>query len=203
VTNTARRAVRSIWPLPWFDLTAQTARCRLGIRYPKPETIGPDRLANAIAARHHFGAPCLAIDFGTAVTFDAIDDTGSFVGGIIAPGVSLMTRYLHDQTALLPEVRLRPVRGGIGRSTEQAMLIAATYGFAGMVQALILQAKRHLARRRLPVVATGGYARQIARRLPEITAVVPHLTLEGLRLAWHLGLESPAAAPTLRSHESH
>lgn len=156
----------------------------VGINYPQPNSIGPDRLANAVAARHHFGAPVVVVDFGTAVTFDVVDRRGDYVGGIIAPGLSAMTDYLHEKTALLPAIRIRDSRAVIGRSTEQAMLIGAVQGYRGLVRELVGQLRQKLDHPRLPVVATGGYARLLARRLPEITAVEPHLTLEGLRLVW-------------------
>ncbi len=151
---------------------------------PSPHTIGPDRLANAVAARHHFGAPVVVVDFGTAVTFDVVDRAGNYVGGIIAPGLAAMTDYLHEKTALLPRIRIREVRSPIGKSTEQAMLVGAVHGYRGLIRELIRELKRELKVRRLPVVATGGYARLIASKLPEITAVDPLLTLEGLRLVW-------------------
>ncbi|HVY71360.1 MAG TPA: type III pantothenate kinase, partial [Verrucomicrobiae bacterium] len=145
----------------------------IGIDYPKPETIGPDRLANAVAAREHFGAPALVVDFGTAVTFDVVNRAGNYVGGIIAPGLSAMTDYLHEKTALLPRIEIEEVRSVIGRSTREAMLIGAVKGYRGLVRELIRELKAELKTRRLPVVATGGYARLIAAGLPEITTVDP------------------------------
>lgn len=156
----------------------------LGVRYPKPRTIGPDRLSNAVAARHHHGVPVVVVDFGTAVTFDVVDRHANYVGGIIAPGLAMMTEYLHERTALLPKIRIREPRAIIGRSTEQAMLAGAVFGYRGMVRELIRELRAELQFPSLPVVATGGYAALLAPHLPEITAVRPHLTLEGLRLTW-------------------
>jgi type III pantothenate kinase len=175
--------VAPTWNLPWLELNARTVT-RVGVKYPKPDSIGPDRLANAIAVKHHFGAPAVVVDFGTAVTFDVIDRRGDYVGGIIAPGLAAMTDYLHEKTALLPRIRIRDIATVIGRSTEEAMLIGAVHGYRGLVRELIGQLKRALGCRRLPVVATGGYARLMADDLPEISAVEPALTLEGLRLEW-------------------
>lgn len=182
-TPRVRQAVAARWGLPILELTPKTLR-GVGIDYPKPRTIGPDRLANAAAARHHFGAPVVVVDFGTAVTFDVVDARGNYVGGIIAPGLAAMTDYLHEKTALLPRIRMREVESAIGRSTEHAMLVGAVHGYRGLVRELISELKRELKARRLPVVATGGYAELIAARLPEISAVEPNLTLEGLRLVW-------------------
>lgn len=181
-TPLAIRMVRRQWHLRPFVLTAATVR-GVGIRYPRPETIGPDRLANAVAVRHHYGTPAVALDFGTAVTLDVVNASGDYVGGVIAPGLAALTDYLHEKTALLPRIRMRDPRTAIGRNTEQAMQIGAVHGYRGLIRELLAQVKRELGCRRLRVVATGGYARLMAAGLPEITAVRPDLTLEGLRLA--------------------
>lgn len=173
------------WKIDCLELTAKTVR-GVGIDYPKPETIGPDRLANAVAAKHHFGAPCVVVDFGTAVTFDVVDQKGNYVGGIIAPGLAAMTDYLHEKTALLPKIKIREVQGVIGKNTKQAMLIGAVHGYRGLIRELLSELKSELDCENLPVVATGGYAKLIARKLPEIVAVDPLLTVEGLRLVWNL-----------------
>ena len=188
-TPRVRQAVRTLWKLDTLELTPSTIR-GVGIDYPKPGSIGPDRLANAVAAKFHFGAPVVVVDFGTAVTFDVVDARGNYVGGIIAPGLAAMTDYLHEKTALLPKIKIREVKSAIGKSTEQAMLIGAVQGYRGLVRELIGELKRELRVKKLPVVATGGYAKLIAARLPEISAVEPSLTLEGLRLVWQ-----PAGVP--------
>ena len=182
-TPMVRRTVQQLWNMPVLQLSPATLR-GVGIVYPKPATIGPDRLANALAVKHHFGAPAVVVDFGTAVTFDVVDARGDYIGGIIAPGLAAMTDYLHEKTALLPRIRIREVKGAVGKNTEQAMLIGAVHGYRGLVRELILELKRELKAPRLPVVATGGYAKLMASRLKEITAVRPLLTLEGLRLLW-------------------
>jgi type III pantothenate kinase len=123
------------------------------------------------------------------VTFDVVDRAGDYVGGIIAPGLAAMTDYLHEKTALLPRIKVREIRTVVGKSTEEAMLIGAVHGYRGLVQRLIIELKRQLKARRLPVIATGGYAELMAAGLPEITAVDQLLTLEGLRLVWMLNQE--------------
>ena len=182
-TPLVRKSVRTVWKLDTLELTPQTIR-GVGIDYPKPNSIGPDRLANAVAAKFHFGAPVVVVDFGTAVTFDVVNSAGDYVGGIIAPGLSAMTDYLHEKTALLPKIKIREIKSAIGKSTEEAMLVGAVHGYRGLVRELIGELKRELRVKKLPVVATGGYAKLIAAKLPEISAVDPDLTLEGLRLVW-------------------
>lgn len=183
VTPIVLKAVWLLWKQDALELTPKTLR-GVGIDYPRPNTIGADRLANAVAARHRFGAPVVVVDFGTAVTFDVVNRQGNYAGGIIAPGLAAMTDYLHEKTALLPKIKIREVQAVIGRSTEQAMLSGAVHGYRGLIHGLLADLKRELKARRLPVVATGGYAGLIASKLPEITAVEPNLTLEGLRLVW-------------------
>jgi type III pantothenate kinase len=183
VTPMVEKFLKTKFRLSCLQLTAETAR-GVGIDYPEPDTIGADRLANAVAVKRHFGAPAVVVDFGTAVTFDVVDKKGNYVGGIIAPGLNAMTDYLHEKTALLPRIAIREVTAVIGKNTGQAMLIGAVHGYRGLVRELVRELKRELKCPRLPVVATGGYARLISAKLPEVTAVQPLLTLEGLRLVW-------------------
>jgi type III pantothenate kinase len=182
-TPLACGAVRQLWRVNCLELTARTVS-GVGVDYPKPHTIGPDRLANAVAARRRFGAPVVVVDFGTAVTFDVVDRKGNYIGGIIAPGLAAMTDYLHEKTALLPHIKIRETERVIGKSTREAMLSGAIHGYRGLIRELVVQLKRELRAPRLPVVATGGYASLMASRLTEISAVDPRLTLEGLRLVW-------------------
>src|SRR6266566_5239389 len=125
-TPLARRAAKRLWNISALELRPRTV-CGVVIRYPKPGTIGPDRLANAIAVKHHYGAPSVVVDFGTAVTFDVVGAHGDYVGGIIAPGLAAMTDYLHEKTALLPQIKIREINTVIGKTTEQAMLVGATH----------------------------------------------------------------------------
>jgi len=178
------KAAKSFGKLPTVVLNQENARRSVGINYPKPETIGPDRLANAIAASAYFSSPVVVVDFGTAVTFDVVDAKKNYIGGIIAPGLSAMTDYLHEKTALLPRIQIRDVQSLIGKNTEEAMLIGAVHGYRGLVQKLIKELAKELKVRKLPVIATGGYASLMAKGIGEISAVHPTLTLEGLRLNW-------------------
>jgi len=158
----------------------------IGIDYPRPASIGADRLANAAGAAVFHGAPAVVVDFGTAVTFDVLGGgkrRPAYLGGVIAPGLEAMTHYLHQRTALLPKIELREPESAIGKSTLDAMLAGAIYGYRGLVRQILEELRRELrAGKRLKVVATGGYADLIARRLPEIGHVHPNLTLEGLRI---------------------
>jgi type III pantothenate kinase len=155
----------------------------VGIDYPKPETIGADRLANATAAAALYGTPAIVVDFGTAVTFDVISTVGDYVGGVIAPGLNAMTDYLHQRTALLPRVKLREPRQAIGRTTAEAMRSGAVHGYRGLVAEILRQILAEVpSKARAHLIATGGDARLIAGSTKLFSAVDPALTLEGLRL---------------------
>jgi type III pantothenate kinase len=180
-TPLAMLAIQQLYGIEALELTSKTVS-GIGIDYPKPATIGPDRLANSLAARRLFGAPAVVVDFGTAVTFDVVNRAGNYAGGIIAPGLSAMTDYLHEKTALLPKIQIRDTPAIIGKSTEQAMLIGAVQGYRGLIRELLKRLRAELKARWLPVIATGGYAKLIAAKLEDITAVRPHLTLEGLQI---------------------
>ena len=144
-------------------------------------------MANAIAANARFGPPVIVVDFGTAVTFDVVDASGNYTGGIIAPGLSAMTDYLHEKTALLPLIKIAEPESVVGRDTRGAMLSGAVYGYRGLIGELVRKLKRELNAPRLPVVATGGCAALMAAKMPVIRHVEPRLTLEGLRLAGQVG----------------
>jgi type III pantothenate kinase len=158
----------------------------VGIDYPDPKSIGADRLANAAGAVAFYGAPTVVVDFGTAVTFDVIAESSvgpQYVGGVIAPGLAAMTDYLYQRTALLPRIELSEPVTAIGKSTKEAMLAGAVYGYRGLVREILSELRRELkAARHLKVVATGGYAELISESLPEIQEVHPNLTLEGVRM---------------------
>ncbi len=166
-----------------FQLTCRNCP-GININYPKPEEIGQDRLANAIAAQFLFGVPSIVVDLGTAVTFDIVSKNG-YEGGIIAPGLEVMTKYLHEQTALLPE--LNPddlvISTGIGKSTIEAMNLGCVVGFSGMIQALIdcvLNEMKLVQKDEPTVVATGGSVGALPQQWVNDIKFYPDLTLVGL-----------------------
>ncbi|MDQ6623054.1 MAG: type III pantothenate kinase [Verrucomicrobiota bacterium] len=172
------------------------AKCDLGVGvdYPQPTTIGADRLANAAAVAQLYGKPAIVVDFGTAVTFDVVSAAGNYIGGVIAPGLEAMTNFLYQRTALLPRLTLREPASAIGRTTRAAMMSGAVYGYRGLVREIIARISTEaFPRRKVRVVATGGYARLIAKQLPEIEAVHEGLTLEGLRLIGNLNFADASA----------
>ena len=167
---------------------------KLGVRvdYPEPASIGADRLANAAGVALIYGAPAVAVDYGTALTFDIVaasPEGPTYVGGVIAPGLEAMTSYLHQRTALLPRIDLREPSAVVGKSTYEAMLSGAVYGYRGLVREILEQLRRELgAGDSLKVIATGGYAELISEAMPEVQHIHPNLTLEGLRIIGCLNL---------------
>lgn len=156
------------------------------INYPRPHTIGADRLANASATVARFGAPAIVADFGTALTFDVLSADAEYVGGAIAPGLPVMTDYLAEKTALLPHIELTGRPPAIGRSTVGAMRIGANVGYRGIVREIVDHLKAGLGVRTIQLVATGGYARWALQGLDIPFRIEPNLTLEGVARIWRL-----------------
>jgi len=180
ISGAAKKKAKVIW-LDW------KLKLGVGIDYPKPQSIGADRLANAVAVAELYGFPAIVVDFGTAVTFDIVSERCTYVGGVIAPGLEAMTNFLYQRTALLPRLSLEEPRRAVGKSTIEAMLSGAVFGYRGLVREILGRIRaEQFPRKKVYVVATGGYARLIAGRLPEIGVVRPHLTLEGLRIVANL-----------------
>jgi type III pantothenate kinase len=172
----------------WLDW-----KLKLGVEidYPRPRSIGADRLANAAAVTALYGFPAIVVDFGTAVTFDIVSQHRAYIGGVIAPGLEAMTNFLYRRTALLPKLSLKEPRRAIGKSTIQAMLSGAVFGYRGLVREILAQVRaEEFSRKKVHVIATGGYAGLIARGLPEIDMIHPNLTLEGLRIVANLNDET-------------
>ncbi len=185
--NANLRASLAEFGLPIFHLTHESC-AGLALVYPKPSEIGQDRIANAIAAQEYYGTPAIVIDMGTAVTFDIVSSQG-YEGGIIAPGLAVMTRYLHEQTALLPELSaedLLNVEGAIGKSTVHAMKLGVAVGFSGMIDALLQKVTNELQKRGEPcpvVLSTGGSIANLTKDWAQKSEFVGDLTLMGLAVA--------------------
>ncbi|MBQ0032702.1 MAG: type III pantothenate kinase [bacterium] len=168
-----------------FDKGLETGDGRHGevsIDYPKPSTIGADRLADAAGAVSRYGAPVLVMDFGTALTAAVITKDRVWRGGVIAPGFPLMRDYLFERTAKLPRMTLGSGNAPkIGRSTEEAMRFGALVGYRGMVREIVAELQRNF-KCRFKLVATGGFAKWVLRGLDLPFAVDPTLTLYGAGL---------------------
>ncbi|KJK55329.1 MULTISPECIES: type III pantothenate kinase [Actinomycetes] len=149
-----------------------------------PKEVGADRIVNALAANHLYGGPCIVVDFGTATTFDAINERGDYVGGAIAPGIEISVEALGVRGAQLRKIELARPRNVIGKNTVEGMQSGILYGFAGQVDGLVERMAKELAKdpEDVQVIATGGLAPLVLGEATSIDVHEPWLTLIGLRL---------------------
>lgn len=155
----------------------------LKIKYHPPEALGVDRLVAAFAAVEKYGKPCVVCDFGTATTIDAVNSAGEFLGGIIAPGMNLLSEALFLKTSKLPRVEIIKPEKIIGDSTVKAIQAGIYFGYNALVDGIINRMIDELGERPC-IVATGGFARIIAEASGQIETVDDDLMLEGLRLIY-------------------
>jgi type III pantothenate kinase len=154
------------------------------IRYDDPREVGPDRIANAVAARERHGAPVIVVDFGTSTNFDIVSAEGEYLGGVLAPGIEISMDALFSRAARLLKVPFEAPEHVIGKTTTQGLQSGLVYGFAGQVDGIAERIREELGAPGAPVIATGGLADLIAPHARTITKVDPELTLQGLRLVW-------------------
>ena len=153
------------------------------ILYEPPSDVGADRIVDAVAAIHKYGAPCIVVDFGTATTFDAINENGEYLGGVITPGITISSDALFERAAKLPRVEIRRPAKVIGSATIEAMQSGLYHGYVGLVDGILKKMVEELGGSP-KVIATGGLAPLIAKGSSFIELVDETLTLEGLRLVY-------------------
>jgi len=160
-------------------------RTGLRILYDSPRDVGADRVADAVAAIHLYGTPLILVDLGTGAVFDAISKEGDYLGGAIAPGLSIAAEALYRRAAKLYRVELARPSSAIGRNTVAAVQSGLVFGYVGLVEGIIARFKRELGEE-AKVVATGGYAELLAPETSAIDVVDLNLTLTGLRMIYEL-----------------
>lgn len=185
--NAAVSAETAAYSKPAFQLSHEDAP-GLPITYPRPAEVGQDRLANAIAAQALNSTPAIILDAGTAVTCDIVLPEGGYIGGLIAPGLAMLTDYLHDKTAQLPKVPLENLSPKVpfGQSTADSMALACAVGFDGMIAAITERAIEECVKRGYPgpaMLATGGSFLHLVQERSR-WQWIPGLTLLGLAEAW-------------------
>lgn len=155
----------------------------LNIKYENPREVGADRIVNAVAAIHEYGAPLVIVDFGTATTYCYIDEREQYMGGAIAPGIGISTEALYNRASKLPRIEIARPPSVVGKNTVSAMQAGIVYGYIGQVEGIIARMKAQ-SKGTPTVIATGGMASLIAAESPAVDHVDPFLTLKGLYLIY-------------------
>lgn len=185
LTKKFKKAVDNVFKL---DSLVLTTKINTGVKIclDNPKEAGADRIANAAGAYVLYNYPVIVIDFGTATTFDIVNDKGEFVGGIIAPGVNLQVKALNKFTSKLPRIEITPSSAAIGHNTNDAILSGILRGTAAMIDGLVEQCEKELGQKAV-IVATGGYSGLISTYLKrQFDFINPTLTLEGLRYLYQI-----------------
>lgn len=156
-------------------------RTGMPVRYENPHEVGADRIVNSVAAYEIYGGPIIAVDFGTATTFDCVSGKGEYLGGVICPGIHISMEALFDRASKLHRVEIARPKSVIGKTTTGALQSGLLYGYAGLIDSMVDRIRPEIGGE-CKVIATGGLARRIANETKSIEAVAPFLTLEGLRI---------------------
>ncbi|HVO29464.1 MAG TPA: type III pantothenate kinase [bacterium] len=198
VVPSATRTLRMMAERRKIPLVEVRGDANLGLTMDvdNPAEVGPDRIANALAALERFAPPLLVVDFGTATTFTYIDASGAFAGGVIAPGVTTALSALASRAARLGGVEVAAPPKAVGRNTVHAMQSGLYYGWGALVDGMVARIEAEKGEE-LPVIATGGLAVILADVCERIDQVVPTLTLEGLRIARDRIRHAARSAPSV------
>jgi len=153
------------------------------VRYDDPREVGPDRIANAVAAVERYGAPAIVVDFGTSTNFDVVSPEGEYVGGVLAPGIEVSMDALFSRAARLFKVDFAEPETVIAKNTASSLQSGLVYGFAGQVDGIVERIREELSAE-AQTVATGGLADLIVPHAKTLETIDPFLTLEGVRIVW-------------------
>lgn len=193
VTGTLLEACSRYLPVSSSIVVDANAGLPIKLDVDEPMTVGADRIINTLAASRMFGSDCIVVDLGTATTFDCITAEGVFIGGVIAPGVQTSAETLTRRTSKLPATELLVPHKAIGRRTEECIRAGVIFGAADSIDGIVRRIKREWPHREKPlVVATGGFAEVFGKLCAEFDRVEPHLTLQGLQMAYALLSAAPA-----------
>jgi type III pantothenate kinase len=162
------------------------------IHTDRPNAVGADRLVNAVAAHERYKGALIVVDFGTATTFDIVDENGNYEGGVIAPGVNVSAEALHQAAAMLPRVAVGRTQNVIGKDTVPAMQSGLFWGYVGLIEGLITRIKEEYGKP-MTVIGTGGLATPFHRQTQAIDHLDPDLTIRGLIQIYARNAKTPRA----------
>lgn len=180
LTGVIEKAVKKFYSSDDALIVGKNIKLDIVIDIKNKQEVGFDRLINSIAGYKKFGGNLIIIDFGTATTFDVVGENGQYFGGVIAPGVNLSIKALHDMTAQLPKIQAKPQKNVIGKSTFEAMNSGIYFGYISLVEGLIGRIKAEY-KKDMKVIITGGLSPLFKGAIAS-DAVCPDLTLEGLKM---------------------
>ncbi len=185
--RSAAEAVKSLCPDPLF--ITHTLATGLTLKVSNPETLGSDRIVNALAGFRHFGRPVAVVDVGTATTITVVDRHSNLIGGAIMPGINMMRESLASNTAKLPLIPLPKPPSMLGTDTGSALASGIINGTVGAVENIVrgIEGEAHM---KLSLILTGGHAGLIASLLKRKQVVIPDLIFEGMRLIYNLNKEN-------------
>jgi len=174
-------AIKNYFGVTPLQVNAKT-KTGMKILVKNPNEVGADRIVNAVAGREKYGAPLIVVDYGTAITFDAVSPSGDYLGGPIAPGLQSGISALFSKAAKLPQVALAIPESIIPYNTETAIQSGIIYGNAGLTDRIIDMMHEHPGLEKAKVIATGGHAGLMAKVSKKIDVLDSWLTLEGLKI---------------------
>ena len=192
-------AICSVVPplTPTFELLCQRylkvqpltvmAETKTGIKilYDSPRDVGADRIVDAAAALHIYGGPCIVVDLGTATVFDAVNEHGEYLGGAIAPGMTVSADSLYRATSQLRRVELNAPEKVIGTNTTHSIQSGLVFGYSELIKGMIVKFKKEIGTN-ATVIATGGQADIVKDQVDEFNHIDPDLTLKGLHIVHSL-----------------
>jgi type III pantothenate kinase len=163
-----------------FLVTSQN--CNLKLDVDLPQEVGADRICNSFAAKNIFGSPSLVIDFGSATTYDIIDENGAFIGGAIAPGIDISANHLIEKTALLRSAAFQFPKKAIGKNTKTNLQSGIMFGGLDSVNGMINRIQSEMKWEQMTIILTGGFSALISKKIDRMHHLTPNLTLDGMRL---------------------
>ena len=166
-------------------ITPRTKTC-IRLMADNPKAVGADRIVDCTYAYSRFRRSCIVVDFGTATTFDYVNEAGEFRYTVIAPGIGISANALSSQTAKLPEIEIRKPQSILGTNTITGMQAGVVYGYIGLVEGILRQMKKELHDEDCYVIATGGLGKVIASETQEIDEYDPDIAYKGMRILYDL-----------------